>query len=388
MKIFLKKNEEKRILAGHLWVFSNEIAKIENFSANGTISDLYTHNGKFLGKGFYNRNSLIAYRHLTGSDIEINKKFFSSRIRASFGIREKILKHNTAFRVVNGESDFLPGLIIDKFSDAYSIQIFSLGMQGYIEIIKEILVDEYSAKIVIEKNDFDYRTLEGLPEQTGILYGKEEDSIVSISIDGIKYIVDIIKGQKTGFYLDQNENRFNLRKFVKPGDKVLDLFCNDGGFSLNAAIAGAKEITAVDSSETAINNFKRNFALNNFNNYSVYKSDVFDYVKSSGNKKFDIVVLDPPSLTKSRKNVSNALQGYFELNKNSMELVVDGGYLFTYSCSHHISETDFIDVVRKAARKAAKNIRITGFSNCSIDHPLNPSMPETKYLKGIIIRIN
>lgn len=388
MKIFLKKNQERRILAGHLWVFSNEIERIENFTTNGTISELYTHSGKFLGKGFYNKNSLIAYRHLTSTDIEIDKNLFSERIRVSYEIRNNILNPNSAFRVVNGESDFLPGLIIDKFSDAYSIQIFSLGMQRYIEIIKDILVDEYSAKIVIEKNDFEYRALEGLTKNTGILFGREENSVVNINIDGIKYIVDIIKGQKTGFYLDQNENRFNLRKFVKPGDKVLDLFCNDGGFSLNAAIAGAKEIIAVDSSENAINNFKRNFAINNLKNYSVFNSDVFEFLKFSDKKKYNIVILDPPSLTKSRKNVLNALQGYFELNKNSMELVIDGGYLFTYSCSHHISEKDFVDILRKSARSTGNTIRIIGFSNCSVDHPLNPAMPETKYLKGIIIRIN
>jgi len=388
MKIFLKKNEEKRLLTGHLWVFSNEILKVENLSANGVVSELYTYNGKFLGKGFYNKDSLIAYRHLTNSDIEIDKKFFSEKIRSSFQLRNKILNHNSAYRIVNSESDFLPGLIIDKYSDSYSIQIFSLGMQGYIDIIKEILVEEYSANLVAEKNDFEYRALEGLPKLSSILYGDEKDSRVVIVIDGIKYSVDILKGQKTGFYLDQNENRFNLRKFVSPGDSVLDLFCNDGGFSLNASLAGAKDILSVDSSEIALNNLKNNFTLNNFENYSAVNADVFDFVKSRKDKRYDIVILDPPSLTKSKKNIPNALQGYFELNKNSMELINDGGYLFTYSCSHHITEIDFIDVLRKSARKASKKIRMIDFSNCSIDHPVNPAMSETKYLKGVILKVN
>ncbi len=388
MKIFLKKNEERRLLSGHLWIFSNEILRIENFTENGSVSELFTSNGKFLGKGFYNKDSLIAYRHLTNSDIEIDKKFFAERIRFSHTLREKLLSHNSAFRVVNSESDFLPGLIIDKYSDVYSVQIFSLGMQNYIETIKEILVEEYSANQIVEKNDFEYRTLEGLKRETRILFGNDAESKVKIKIDGIEYFVDILNGQKTGFYLDQNENRYNLRKFISSGDSVLDLFCNDGGFSLNASFAGAKEITAVDSSEHALKNLENNFALNNFNNYSVINADVFDFVKLKNERRYDIVILDPPSLTKSKKNIPNAIQGYFEINKNSMELVNNGGYLFTYSCSHHITEKDFFEVLRKSARKASKNIRIIGFSNCSIDHPLNVSMPETKYLKGVILKIN
>lgn len=388
MKIFLKKNEERRLLSGHLWIFSNEIQRTEDFNENGSVSELYTSNGKFLGKGFYNKDSLIAYRHLTNSDIEIDKKFFSEKIKFAYSLRKKLLIHNSAFRVVNSESDFLPGLIIDKYSDAYSIQIFSLGMQNFIDIIKDILVEEYSAKLVAEKNDFDYRALEGLICETKILFGNEEETRVIVNIEGIKYDIDIIKGQKTGFYLDQNENRLSLRKYISPEDSVLDLFSNDGGFSLNAAIAGAKEITAVDSSAIALKNFEKNFSLNNFNNYSVINADVFDFLKSKIEKKFDVIILDPPSLTKSKKNISNALQGYFELNKNSIELVRNGGYLFTFSCSHHISEKDFIEVLRKAARKSSKNIRIIGFSNCSVDHPINPSMPETKYLKGVILKIN
>lgn len=388
MKLFLKKNEERRLLSGHLWIFSNEILRVENFIENGSVTELYTSNGKFLGKGFYNKDSLIAYRHLTNSNIEIDKKFFSERIRLSYTLREKLLSHNTAFRVVNSESDFLPGLIIDKYADAYSVQIFSLGMQSYIEIIKEILVEEYSAKLVVEKNDFEYRTLEGLSMKSSILFGNEAETKVKINIDGIEYFVDILKGQKTGFFLDQNENRFNLRKFITSGDSVLDLFCNDGGFSLNAAIAGAKEITAVDSSEIALKNLEDNFKLNKLYSYSVINADVFDFLKSKNESRYDVVVLDPPSLTKSKRNILNALQGYFELNKNSMELIKNGGYLFTYSCSHHVAEKDFIEVLRKSARKASKNIRIIGFSNCSIDHPLNPSMPETKYLKSVILKIN
>lgn len=388
MKIYLKKNEEKRLLTGHLWVFSNEILKVGNFSANGVVSELYTYNGKFLGKGFYNKDSLIAYRHLTNSDIEIDKKFFSERIRFSYELRGKLLGHNSAFRVVNSESDFIPGLIIDKYSNSFSIQIFSLGMHGYLDIIKEILVEEYSANAVVEKDDFDYRALEGLPGETLILYGLEKDTKVEVKIDGINYIVDILKGQKTGFYLDQNENRFNLRKFISPEDSVLDLFCNDGGFSLNASFAGAKNILAVDSSEIALNNLKNNFALNKLKNISVINTDVFDYLKTEKDSIFDVVILDPPSLTKSKKNIPNAIQGYFELNKNSLQLVKDGGYLFSYICSHHITEKDFIDIIRKSARKASKKIRLIGYSDCSIDHPVNPSMPETKYLKGVILKVN
>ena len=388
MKVYLKKNEERRLLSGHQWIFSNEIGKTEGDYINGDVCELYNYSGEFLGKGFYNKNSLISYRHLTSDrNEEINKNYFERKISEANN-RRKILNRDV-YRMINSESDFLPGLIIDRFEKAFSLQIFSLGMQRFVDVIKEILIDKFNADYIIEKNESDLRTMEGLDKTNNILYNREDEFSTEfiVNIDDIKYSINLFEGQKTGFYLDQVENRKLIRDYIKNGDRVLDLFCNEGGFALNAAFGGASDIIAVDSSEVALETAKRNSELNNFNNINFISSDVFKYLENYNEELFDFIVLDPPSFTKSKKNIQNALKGYIKLNTLAMKLVKKGGYLFTFTCSHHIDEGMFEVVLSNSSKKSGQRVQILHFSNCSVDHPIIPGFTETKYLKSYLLRI-
>lgn len=393
-KIYLKKNEERRLAAGHQWIFSNEIEKIEDLKENGEISQLFDSSKRFLGLGFYNRNSLIAYRHLTDKDEPIDRAFLFRKFGLANALRKRTASGNT-YRMVNSESDFLPGLIIDKFDNKFSIQIFSLGMDKFLDTIKEILIENFKAELIVEKNNNELRVMEGLEKIERILHPQSEDpenkrDITFITeIDDIKYKLDLLAGQKTGFYLDQAQNRKGIRKYIKEENKILDLFCNEGGFALNAAHAGAKDITVVDISENAVKAAIMNASLNNFPEMKYLVKDVFTYFDEvfQSSERFDIVILDPPSFTKSKKNIHSAAKGYQELNYKAMRLLAKGGLLFTYSCSHHISEELFEDILKKSSAIAKRKVQIIEKNTCSYDHPVLPSMPETKYLKGYVLRV-
>lgn len=390
MDIYLKKNEERRLRIGHQWIFSNEIERTEGDIINGGIANAISSRGDYLGKGFYNKHSLIAYRHLTSFDEEINKDFLLKRIKTAEQMRVKNHPERHYFRLVNSESDFLPGLIIDKFGDNYSIQVFSFGMNNLMQIICDILVNDFKAQLIVEKNDNDLRLLEGLDKKEGILYPvSASDTEFTADIDGIKYVLNLLKGQKTGFYLDQTLNRLKIREYVSENSSVLDLFCNDGGFSLNAAYAGCKKITGVDSSEYCVESAKKNAGLNGFSDINFLCDDVFSFFDKAfqTKEKYNLIVLDPPSFTKSKKSVNTALRGYTELNYKALKLLHKNSILFTYSCSHHITEYLFEDMLVKAAAEAGRKIQIIEHSNCSYDHPVLPQMSETKYLKEYILRV-
>lgn len=387
-KIILKKNEEKRILNGHQWIFSNEIKEISGNPANGDVISLYSSSNRFLGKGFYNKNSLIAYRQITPDDVEIDFNYLKQRIIASNKLRTDLYPQREAYRVVNSESDFLPGLIIDRFGNNYSFQIFSFGMERYKTDIINLLKNEFNAEMVVEKNDNNLRTLEGLEKIEKIVYTKEnkdEQSFIQ-DIDGIKYKIDLLNGQKTGFYLDQAFNRLKMRQYVKPGYNILDLFCNEGGFALNAALEKTAKVNAVDVSERSIETAKENAKLNGLTNINFITDDVFEYIDKDSDK-YDVIVLDPPSFTKNKKTVDSAISGYIDLNKKCLSKIKSGGYLFTFSCSHHISEDIFENLIVKSAKSAKKKIQIIDSDITSYDHPVLPQMEETKYLKSLIIRV-
>lgn len=386
--IILKKNEEKRILNGHQWIFSNEIKEIAGSPANGDVINLYSASNRFLGKGFYNKNSLIAYRQITPDDINIDFNYLKQRILASNVLRTNLYPQREAYRVVNSESDFLPGLIIDRFGNNFSFQIFSFGMEKFKNDIIDLLKNDFSADLIVEKNDNNLRTLEGLEKIEKVVYAKEdkdEDSFIQ-DIDGIKYKIDLLNGQKTGFYLDQALNRLKIRQFVKPDYNVLDLFCNEGGFALNAGLEKTAKINAVDVSERSIEIATGNAKLNNLTNINFTAADVFEYIEKDSNT-YNVIVLDPPSFTKSKKNIDSAISGYIELNKKCLGKIKSGGYLFTFSCSHHISEDTFENLIVKSAKSAKRKIQIIDSDITSYDHPVLPQMEETKYLKSLTIRV-
>jgi len=389
MKINLKKNEERRIKIGHLWIFSNEIEFIDEEIIDGGVADLHSSRGEFLGRGFYNAHSLIAYRHLTNGNEEINEDFLLKRIKSAEQRRLKIFPDRKSFRLVNSESDFLPGLIIDKFENYFSLQIFSKGMENFKEVIAKILKENFDAEFIIEKNSNELRVLEGLEKTEKILFGDETAQEKIIEIDEIKYSVNLMEGQKTGFYLDQNFNRKKIRDYVSGNSSVLDLFCNEGGFALNAYFAGCRNIKGIDSSENSIARTKKNAELNGFEGIEFFAKDVFEFFDEEfqTKNKFNLIVLDPPSFTKSKKNIPTAVKGYIELNSKAMKLLHKNSFLFTYSCSHHISEKQFEEILVKSAELAKRKIQIIDFSNTTYDHPLLPQMAETKYLKGYILNV-
>lgn len=385
-KIYLKKNEELRIKSGHLWVFSNEIADIQGEPQNGDVADLFDSKKNFLGSGFYNRNSLIALRLLTNLKTDNIKKALEENLNKAYQLRKNLYPHRESYRLVFSESDFLPGLIIDKYNNTFVLQIYSFGMELNIKTVIEILKDNFKAENIFSKNEEYFRKLEGLPIEDKIFLGEMSSEIIN---DGsVKYIIEFGKRQKTGFYFDQSDNRFFIERFAN-GKKILDAFCNSGGFGLHALKAGAASVTFVDSSLSEIENAKENYKLNEFSGDSEFiVSDVFDFLQEKINQKkyFDIVMIDPPSFAKNRKSVPVAKKGYEKLNKLALQVLSDDGLLVTSSCSHHINRDDFLEIVNNASIKAKKRIQLINLNSASMDHPQIPSMPETFYLKFAVIR--
>lgn len=383
-QIVLKKNEEHRITAGHQWVFSNEIASLRGTPEVGEVVELLRHDQKFLGLGFYHPHSLIAFRFLTSEREEIDFSFFERRIQQALLLRQKLYPGAETFRLAHGEGDFLPGLIIDKYNEFISIQVLSAGMDKQTEMICDVLEAMFHPKAIVARNDVAIRTLEELPVEKKVLRGNTGITIID---DGVKFEVDVLNGQKTGFFLDQRENRKAIHRYAI-GGTVLDCFSNEGGFALNAASAKAVSVYGVDISESAIAKAKVNARLNSAA-VEFEVGDVSELLKLLGekNKKFDMVILDPPSFTKSKKNIPAALREYKDINAAAMRLINTGGFLVTASCSHHITEDGFLSTLEQAAVKAKRDIQLLEFTGASQDHPVIPAMPETKYLKFAIFAV-
>ncbi|NHQ60522.1 class I SAM-dependent rRNA methyltransferase [Chlorobium sp. BLA1] len=382
--LYLKPKEHHRIQKGHLWVFSNELANVPRDIAAGETVQLFTHDKKFMGTGFYNPHSLIAFRLLTRKDEQPDKDFFLKRFLEALKLREKTYspEETNAYRLVHGESDGLPGLIVDRFNQAIVLQAFSAGMDVHLPLITEVLQELFKPEVIVVRNESILRELEGIPLYKDVVMGNRKATKQTIYDAGISYDVDVFEGQKTGFFLDQRENRRVIRKFAKDAE-VLDVFTNDGGFALNALYGGAKSAILVDASQEALQRAEHNAKLNNFSEYSLVAADAFDMLEQMGDAKesFDLVILDPPSFTKSRKNLPGALKGYKRLNKLGMQLVKNGGFLATASCSHHVSEEDFLQTVHQAALAAGCQLRLIYKNSQPFDHPVLLSMPETSYLK-------
>jgi len=387
-KIFLKKNEERRIRGGHYWVFSNEIDKIEGEPETGSLVDVHDSKGGLLGTGFYNKSSLIAARLLERSFSGDISNYIKNHILRAFDYRKGIYPDRNSYRLVFSESDYLPGLIIDKYNDSYVLQVYCAGMQQNISHVINFLKDELRAVNIFSHNEPYYRKLEGLPEEDEVYLGSIGNEVIS---DGkLQYKIDFNTSQKTGFYFDQSDNREFIEK-ISGGKNVLDAFCNSGGFGMHAAIAGAAAVTFTDSSEIEIENCRNNFSLNKLSPGTDYiVSDIFDYLEKCINagSKFDVVMIDPPAFARSRKSIPTAIKGYAKLNKLALQLINTEGYLVTSSCSYHIKEKDFIESVIKAAEKAGKNIQLIYKNGASLDHPQIPAMEETSYLKFLVIKVN
>ena len=383
--IYLKKNEEKRIVAGHPWVFANEVARIEGKDKNGSLATVYDFNGRYIGKGYINHLSKILVRIFIRDDSVPDYEYYKNAISKANDYRLK-LGFKNSYRVVFGESDNLPALIVDKYDDVLSVQFLSLGIDKNKDLIIRALVEIFNPKGIYERSDVAVREKEGLPLFKGKIYGDFNTKIV-IEENGLKMIVDVENGQKTGYFLDQKENRFALRKYAS-GD-VLDCFCNVGGFALNAAAAGAKNVIALDISQSALDTVAENANLNRLTNVHTLQGDVFEVLRQfkKEGKTFDTIVLDPPAFCKSASEVKNAYKGYKDINILGMKLVKDGSFLISSSCSHYMTFPLFQNMLTDAARESGRKARIVEIRTQASDHPSMLSTDESLYLKFFVLQI-
>ena len=388
-KLKLKKNEDRRVRAGHLWVFSNEIAGLDQEFEPGEIVDIVAHGGGHVGRGYINPHSLIAVRLLTRGKETIDKDFIAGRIRRALNFRRRLFPGEQAYRVVFGESDGLPGLVIDKYEDVLVIQVSTLGMHVRLgEILGAIPATGLAPRAIVLRTDTPMARLEGFEGETRVLAG-EVESPVRIRQDGLDFYVDVLEGQKTGFYLDQRENRRSVAGLFS-GLKVLDCFCYSGAWSLYAAAAGAITVQGVDASERAIASAAANAGLNSLDSLCGFEvADVFERLDelAHAGELFDCVILDPPALAKNKRSLKKAEAAYEKLNRLAMQLVEPGGLLISSSCSFHISRERFQQIMSAAARKCRRTATAIEWRGQSRDHPMLLSMPETAYLKCAVMRI-
>ena len=383
-KITLRKTRETRVRSGHPWLYASEIERVEGESAAG-VAEVYSAKGTFLARALYNPASQIALRILTTHDEPIDADFFARRVRTAWEYRQRFCDVNSC-RAIYAEADFLPGLVVDKFGGVLVVQVLSLGMELWKRELTDILVEVIRPEGIYERNDVPVRRLEGMQETTGLLYGDVPDRVPMVE-NGIVYAVDVKHGQKTGFFLDQKENRAAIAPLC-PGARVIDMFCHNGSFALNAAKYGAREVTGVDISEEALAVARDNARANGLDaNFEAH--NCFDLLRalSDRGEKYDLVILDPPAFTKTRQMTERALRGYKEINLRGMKLVPDGGFLVSCSCSQHVDDAAFTAMFNEAARDAKKKLRMVEFRTQAKDHPILPASPETKYLKCAILQV-
>lgn len=392
--VLLKPGEADRIVAGHPWVYHSSILRLTHTPADGEIVQVKDHRQRFLGVGFFNSKSKINVRVLSPDRVDIDQRFFEQRIRAALAVRQKHLPGATSFRIVNAESDFLSGLIVDKYEDVLVVQISALGMDKRKATILAVLQKLLSPRAILERSDVASRKFEGLEESNGRLAGELVGPIF-VNLNGLRFEADLAAGHKTGLYLDQQVNYLAVSRFAQ-GAQVLDCFSFLGGFGLHAARAGAAQVHLLDQSESAVQASLRNAGANGLKDKcSAEAVNVFDWFKAQTKTgphekllpKFDLIVLDPPSFTRNRAAVPDALRGYKELHVRALKLLKPGGTLATFCCSHHVNASLFQDTVLSAAFDTRKVLRRVAAYTQSPDHPVIPMIPETEYLKGFAFEL-
>lgn len=387
-QIYLKKGREAPVLRGHPWVFSGAIERTEGDADSAGLTDVFDNHERWIARGFYSPKSQIRVRVLTWKDEAIDAKFFHRRISQALALREKHLSAATnAYRLLNGEGDFVPGLIIDRYADFLVCQFFTAGIDVCKDIVVECLRDLVSPRGVFEKSEGRVREEEGLDPAVGVLTGEAPPELISIDENGFKFAIDVRQGQKTGFFLDQRDNRSFLSS-VAQGQRLLNCFAYSGAFSVYAYAGGANEVVSIDSSRPALQLARQNLELNGLpsDGKNLIKADAFSYLKET-RSTFDIVVLDPPSLAHKRADVEAATGGYKFLNLHALRILEPGGLLFTFSCSQHLSGELFQKVIFGAAVDARRKVTIIKRLGHAIDHPVSLHHPEGEYLKGFVLRV-
>ncbi len=386
--VTLKPGKDVRLASGHLWVYEGEIAYLDGGVTDGEIVDVRTARGRWLGRGFLNRQSTLTVRLLTRQHEEIDDAFLRRRLEQAVAYRRRVVTEATAYRLVYGEGDLLPGLIVDRYGEVLVIQTLVLGM----ELRKTILIDQLSELLhpagIFERNDAAVRRLEGLPARSGWLRGAV-DLLHEIREGPGRFLVDIVRGQKTGFFLDQRENRAAVSAYVRGAD-VLDVFCYTGAFAIDAALAGAQRVAAIDASEDAIVLARQNAELNGVSDRCTFSiGNAFDDLRRLvvEGSRFDVVILDPPAFARAKDALPRAIGGYKEINLRALKLIRPGGLLVSCSCSYHINESLLREVVASAAVDAHRTVRLIESRGQARDHPMHPAMPETRYLTCLTLEV-
>ncbi|MBE0595826.1 MAG: class I SAM-dependent rRNA methyltransferase [Desulfuromonadales bacterium] len=388
-RLVLRPGHDRRLRAGHPWIFSNEVGTIEGEPIGGDAVHLVSAGGDFLGTGYYNPHSLIASRLLSRQPADIDSpEFFRPRLLAAQAYRQAVYGDAEGVRLVHGEGDGLPGLVVDRYGPVLSVQFLALGMERRRHLLLPLLLEQFRPTAMVARNDVAVRELEGLPQTVELLHG-EVPADLTVNEHGLRLRVDVVGGQKTGHFLDQKENHLALRERVS-GQRVLDLFCYSGSWALHAALFGAQAVTGIDISPSAVALAEENARLNGLAGVCTFqRADVFDFLRQAARtgQRFGTVILDPPAFVKSRKKLPEAIRGYLTVNRRAMELVEPGGYLFTCSCSFHLGREPFLDLLRQAAALARRSVRLVELRGQAYDHPVLLACPETEYLKCAVLQV-
>lgn len=386
-RLVLKKNQDRRVRGGHPWVFSNEVGVIEGSPADGSLVEIADFRGAFLGRAYFNHKSLICARILTRGRDQIDLDFFVKRIERALRLRERALPGERTLRIVYGEADQLPGLVVDRYGDVLAVQILTLGMEALGDLVRAALDSLLAPRGVMRMADSPLRSLEGLSLERGVWWGEVPERI-EVELEGFRVEADLHHGQKTGLFLDQRMNRRRAEALARDR-RVLDLFCYQGEWSLHAARGGARSVLAVDSSEPALAAAARNLERNALaERVTLRRGDAFDVARQleRAGERFGLVVLDPPALVKSRRHLAAGAKAYRELNRAAMAMLEEDGLLFTCSCSHHLDDVLFRQVLLEAARAAHRPFRVLEWAGESPDHPQLLAVPETHYLKCAVLQ--
>lgn len=385
-RVMLNKGREVRVESGHPWIFRSDVQEMRGGAVPGDVVEVISSKGRFLGRAMYNPASQITLRMLTRQDEPVDRNFFAGRIQRAWDYRKAVADPDSC-RLIFAESDFLPGLIVDKFADILVLQSLSLGIERQKDMLVELLREIVPHRGMYERSDVPVRELEGMQQVKGFL-SEPFDTRVEMMENGVRFQVDVENGQKTGFFLDQKENRAALKPLVK-GRRVLDCFTHTGSFALHAAAFGAASVTGIDISEHAVACASENARLNGFEQVDFIAENAFDYLRRSSDagERFDVVVLDPPAFTKTRSAIEGAVRGYREINLRALKMVQPGGFLVSCSCSHHISSAHFLEIIKEAAGDAKREARLVEYRSQGKDHPILLASAETQYIKCAILQV-
>ena len=382
--VTITKGGAERVRARHCWVYRSDVADHRG-ARGGEIVRVEDPRGRVLGCALYSSRSQIALRIVAFEDVDINRDFWLSRLASAERLRKQVVCETTAYRLVYGESDLLPSLIVDRYNDCFVIQTLSQGMEALKQLWSELLVERYSLRAIVERNEGRVRDLEGLPRVSGVVHGSDPGELI-IEESGVRLAVNLVEGQKTGAFLDQRENRIAAGAYAR--GRALDCFTYQGAFAIHMA-RRAERVIAVDISAPAIAQGKRNAELNGASNIEFIEANVFDFLREmeQAGERFDVINLDPPAFAKNRASIEAAARGYKEINLRAMKMLAPGGALITSTCSYHMSEDAFLNVLADAASDAGRSVQIIEKRTQACDHPVLISMPETYYLKCMVLRV-